>query len=160
MQKISPFLWFNTEAEEAAKFYTSIFKNSKITNVSYYPQESPGPKELWGKVMTVAFELDGQEFTALNGGPIFKFNEAISFTVNCKDQNEIDHYWNKLTAEGGKEIECGWLRDKYGVSWQIVPNIVGELASKGDKEKSERMFKALWTMKKLDVAQLKKAYEG
>lgn len=155
MQKISPFLWFDTQAEEAAKFYTSIFKDSEITNVSYYPEGAPGQG---GSVMTVSFRLFGQEFMALNGGPLFKFTEAISFVVNCETQEEIDRYWSRLT-EGGEEVQCGWLKDKYGLSWQIVPRVMGELAT-GDPEKSGRMMKAMMGMVKLDIAALQRAYNG
>jgi predicted 3-demethylubiquinone-9 3-methyltransferase (glyoxalase superfamily) len=156
IQKISPFLWFDQQAEEAAKFYTSIFENSKVTAVTHYGDGGPGPK---GSVMTVVFELDGQEFIALNGGPIFKFTEAISFVVNCETQEEVDSFWTKLT-EGGKEIECGWLKDKYGLCWQIVPTILGKLIAGGDPEKSSRVMKALMQMKKLDIAGLEKAGRG
>ena len=123
MQRIAPMLWYDDDAEEAARFYCSIFKNSKITGKSSYGEGGPGPK---GQVMIVTFELDGQEFTALNGGPQFPFTEAISLVVNCKDQREIDHYWEKLTSGGGKPVQCGWLKDKYGVSWQVVPTIISD----------------------------------
>ncbi|MBX4209501.1 VOC family protein [Candidatus Parcubacteria bacterium] len=157
MQKITPFLWFDGQAEEAAKFYVSIFKNSKINAVSHYGKDMPGPE---GCVMVVNFELEGQGFMALNGGPNFKFTEAISFVVNCDTQEEIDYFWEKLTADGGKEVECGWLKDKYGLSWQIVPTALGDMMSGGDAEKSNRMMKALFQMKKLDIEGLRKAYEG
>lgn len=156
MRKISPFLWFDTQAEEAAKFYVSIFKNSKLGTVARYGESGPGPK---GSVMTVAFELDGQNFTALNGGPIFKFTEAISLVVNCEDQKEIDYFWEKLTADGGQEVQCGWLKDKYGLSWQVVPAILGELVKSDDPKKSERVMKTLMQMKKLDIDKLKEAAE-
>ena len=156
MQKITPFLWFDSQAEQAAKFYTSIFKNSKITNVARYPKGSPGRA---GSVMTVAFQLNGQKFIALNGGPIFKFNEAVSFVVNCKTQAEVDHFWKKLSARG-KEVQCGWLKDKFGVSWQIVPGALGELVSTKDAAKSERVMQAMLSMVKLDIAALKQAYKG
>ena len=156
MQKITPFLWFDSQAEQAAKFYTSIFKNSKITNVARYPKGSPGRA---GSVMTVAFQLNGQKFVALNGGPIFKFNEAVSFVVNCKTQAEVDHFWKKLSARG-KEVQCGWLKDKFGVSWQIVPEALGELVSTKDAAKSERVMQAMLQMVKLDIAALKQAYKG
>ena len=155
MPKITPFLWFDGKAEEAAKFYTSIFKNSKIRGVARYPEGSPGPA---GTVMTVGFELDGQEFTALNGGPIFKFNEAVSFVVHCATQAEVDEYWNKL-LEGGEESQCGWLKDKFGVSWQIVPDILIEMLQDKDTEKSKRVMQAMLGMKKLDIGGLKRAYE-
>jgi len=156
MQKITPFLWFDGKAEEAAKFYTSIFKNSKIESITRYPEGSPGPT---GTVMTVDFRLDGQEFVALNGGPEFKFNEAISFVVNCETQAEVDEFWEKLSA-GGKEVQCGWLKDKYGVSWQIVPTILGELLQDKDAAKSKRVMHAMLQMVKIDIAGLTKAYEG
>jgi predicted 3-demethylubiquinone-9 3-methyltransferase (glyoxalase superfamily) len=156
MQKITPFLWFNEQAEEAINFYVSIFKNSKILNVSRYGDEMPGPK---GKVMTAAFMLDGQEFIALNGGPQFKFTEAISFVVNCETQEEVDELWEKLT-EGGEEVQCGWLKDKYGLSWQIVPAILGELMSDPDPEKAQRVTQAMLKMQKIIVADLQKAYAG
>ena len=156
MQKITPFLWFDSQAEEAANFYVSIFKNSKVGAISRYGDSGPGPK---GSVMTVAFELDGEKFTALNGGPIFKFTEAISLVVNCENQDEIDYFWEKLTANGGQEVECGWLKDKYGLSWQIVPTILWELVKSDDPKKSERVMQAVMQMKKLDVAKLKEAAE-
>jgi predicted 3-demethylubiquinone-9 3-methyltransferase (glyoxalase superfamily) len=155
MQRITPFLWFDGKAEEAAKFYTSIFKNSKIESLTRYPDGSPGPA---GTVMTVSLRLDGQEFVALNGGPVFKFNEAISFVVNCETQDEVDYFWEKLSA-GGKEVQCGWLKDKYGVSWQIVPTILNELLKDKDAETSKRVMQAVLSMVKLDIAGLKKAAE-
>ncbi len=155
MQKITPFLWFDNNAEAAAQFYTSIFKNSKILNVSRYGDAGPGPK---GAVMVVNFQLEGQQFTALNGGPLFKFSEAFSFVVNCETQKEIDEYWNKLTSGGGKESECGWLKDKFGFSWQIVPTALGKLMS--DPKKANRVMQALLQMKKLDIAKLEAAGEG
>jgi predicted 3-demethylubiquinone-9 3-methyltransferase (glyoxalase superfamily) len=157
MQKITPFLWFDNQAEEAVNFYTSVFKNSKIGTVARYGESGPGPK---GSVMTIMFELDGRDFMALNGGPIFKFTEAISLMVNCEDQEEIDYFWEKLSADGGKEVECGWLKDKYGLFWQVVPKILGELVQSKDPEKSERVMKALMQMKKLDIAKLKQAAEA
>ncbi|HJX15534.1 MAG TPA: VOC family protein [Candidatus Deferrimicrobiaceae bacterium] len=159
MQKITPFLWFDHQAEEAVNFYTSIFKNSKIVNVARYGEAgaevSGRPK---GTVMTVAFELEGQEFIALNGGPVFTFSPAISFVVNCQTQKEVNKLWEKL-SEGGEIQECGWLRDKYGVSWQIVPAVIGEMMTDPDPGKSERVMKALLRMKKIDIDGLKKAYE-
>lgn len=153
MQKITPFLWFDDQAEEAAKFYTSIFKNSRINGISYYTeaaeQAAHRPK---GSVMTVSFQLDGQDFTALNGGPIFKFSEAVSLVVNCDTQQEIDYYWSKLSA-GGAESQCGWLKDKYGFSWQIVPRTVIELLSRNDA-KAERVMAKVLTMRKLDLETL------
>jgi predicted 3-demethylubiquinone-9 3-methyltransferase (glyoxalase superfamily) len=153
MQRITPFLWFDGKAEEAARFYCSIFKNSKIKSVAHYGEGAPGPK---GKVMIVEFELDGQAITALNGGPQFPFTEAISLVVNCKDQREIDYYWKKLT-EGGKEVQCGWLKDKYGVSWQIVPTIVSELMSDEDPAQRDRVMAAVMKMVKPDIAAMKRA---
>jgi len=154
MPKITPFLWFENQAEEAATFYVSVFKNSKITRVTRYGDAGPKPK---GTVMTVDFELDGQEFTALNGGPEFKFNEAVSFTVNCKTQQEVDEFWRKLTAGGGQEIECGWLKDKYGLAWQITPTILTELIGDPDPQKANRVMAAMMKMKKIDIATLKRA---
>jgi predicted 3-demethylubiquinone-9 3-methyltransferase (glyoxalase superfamily) len=162
MSKIAPCLWFDSQAEEAAKFYTSIFKNSKIKQVARYgdagAQLAGRPK---GSVLTVAFELDGQEFTALNGGPVFKFNEAISLMVNCETQDELDHYWDKLSEGGDPNAQqCGWLKDKFGVSWQVVPTAVARMMSDRDPAKSERVMQALLRMKKLDIAALQRAYEG
>ena len=154
-QKITPFLWFDHQAEEAATFYTSIFKNSKIETVTRYSDAGPGPK---GSVMTIAFELDGQKFVALNGGPQYQFNPAISFVVNCDGQEEVDHYWETLTT-GGKEIQCGWLVDKYGVSWQIVPKALIEMLRDKDPVRSQRVMKAMFQMKKIDIAGLKAAYD-
>jgi predicted 3-demethylubiquinone-9 3-methyltransferase (glyoxalase superfamily) len=161
MQKITPCLWFDSNAEAAAKFYTSIFKNSKIGKISRYGKEG---YEIHGKpegtVLTVEFELNGQTFTALNGGPAFKFNEAISFQVNCESQNEVDYYWEKLSKDGDEKAQqCGWLKDKYGVSWQIVPVVLGEMLQDKNAEKSERVMKALLQMKKLDIKTLEQAYE-
>lgn len=161
-QRLTPCLWFDNQAEEAAKFYTGIFKNSKIRAISRYPavgQEIHGREA--GSVMTVEFELDGHSFTALNGGPVFKFNEAISLQVNCKDQAEVDYYWERFGAGGDpKAQQCGWLKDKYGVSWQIVPEGMAEIMSGSRPDGTERAFKAMLTMKKLDIAELKRAYEG
>ena len=160
VQKITTFLWFDNQAEEAASFYVSIFKNSRIVGVTRYDDESSKaagrPK---GSVMTVVFELDGQVFTALNGGPLFKFTEAISLVVNCESQKEVDYFWDKLTA-GGQEVECGWLKDRYGLSWQITPTALLEMIADKDPEKSRRTMKAMLSMKKLDVEVLKKAYDG
>ena len=159
MQKITPCLWFDNQAEKAANFYISIFKKSKIVSIARYGKEgakvSGRPK---GTVMTVAFQLEGQEFLALNGGPQFKFTEAISFIVNCKTQKEIDEFWKKL-SEGGEEGPCGWLKDKYGMSWQIVPTVLGEMVQDKNAEKSERVMKAMLQMKKIDIKTLKRAYE-
>lgn len=159
MRKITPCLWFDNQAEEAANFYTSIFKNSMIVNVACYGEagaEASGRPT--GSVMTVAFQLQGQEFLALNGGPQFKFTEAISFTVNCKTQKEIDDFWRKL-SEGGEKGPCGWLKDKYGMSWQIVPIVLGEMLQDKDTRKSEKVMKAMLQMKKLDIKGLRQAYE-
>ena len=159
-QRITPFLWFDTQAEEAAGFYVSIFKNSRIKGLARYDSEAAQaagrPK---GSVMTVQFELDGQDFVALNGGPVFKFTEAISFVVNCESQDEIDHFWQQLSA-GGQEVECGWLKDRFGVSWQVVPTMLGELLQDKDPEKPKRVMAALMKMKKLDIGGLRRAYEG
>jgi len=155
MPKITPFLWFDDKAEEAMKFYVSIFKNSKVGKVTRYGDAGPGPK---GSVMSVTFELNGQEFYALNGGPVFKFNQAISFFVNCETQAEIDEFWEKLSA-GGRKDQCGWLQDKYGLSWQIVPAILGKLLGDPDPVKSNRVMEAMMKMHKLDIAELKQAHE-
>jgi predicted 3-demethylubiquinone-9 3-methyltransferase (glyoxalase superfamily) len=155
MQKISTFLWFDSRAEEAANFYTSIFKNSKIRSIARYPEGSPGPA---GTVMTVTFELEGQTFIALNGGPVYKFTEAISFFVNCETQDEVDMLWEKL-SEGGEPGPCGWLKDKFGVSWQIVPTVLGELIGAKNPAKSKSVVEAMLQMKKLDIKGLKQAYE-
>jgi predicted 3-demethylubiquinone-9 3-methyltransferase (glyoxalase superfamily) len=151
--KITPFLWFDTQAEEAANFYTSIFKNSRILTVTRYGDAGPGPKE---SVQTIAFELEGQRFTALNGGPHFKFTEAISFVVHCDTQEEVDGFWNRLT-EGGKEVQCGWLKDKFGLSWQIVPKALFQLLDHPDPAKRNRVMQAMFKMKKLDIAGLENA---
>jgi len=155
MQKITPFLWFDSQAEEAANFYTSIFKNSKLGTVSRYGEAGPGPK---GSVMLVTFELDGEEFMALNGGPLFKFTEAISLSVNCQTQDEVDELWEKLSA-GGEKGRCGWLKDKYGLSWQINPTVLGEMLNDKDAEKANRVMQAMLQMDKIDVGELKQAYE-
>ena len=158
--KITPFLWFNDQAEEAAKFYISIFKKSKILNVARYSKEAANRSgRPPGSVMTVVFEIEGQRFIALNGGPYFKFNEAVSFVVNCKNQAELDRFWKKLTA-GGEEGQCGWLKDKYGVSWQIVPSVIGELLSSNNAARTTRVMEALLQMRKLDIKALQKAYDG
>ena len=160
MQKITPCLWFDNQAEEAAKFYVSIFKNSKIGTVSRYNEESAKVSgRPNGSVMVISFELDGQQFTALNGGPMFKFTEAISLMIDCKTQDEVDYFWQKLT-EGGQESQCGWLKDKYGVSWQIVPAGLNELIAGKDAEKSKRAMHAMLQMKKLDINVLREAYNG
>lgn len=154
--KISPFLWFDNNAEEAIDYYTSIFKNSKRFDVSRYGEGGPGPA---GSVMVAAFELEGQRFTALNGGPLFKFNEAVSFVVNCDSQDEIDEYWEKLSA-GGEPGQCGWLKDRFGLSWQIVPTILPELMQTRDAEKTSRVMAALMQMTKLEIDGLQRAFEG
>jgi predicted 3-demethylubiquinone-9 3-methyltransferase (glyoxalase superfamily) len=156
VQKITPNLWFDTEAEEAANFYISIFKDSEVVNVMHYGDAGPRPA---GMVMTVTFRLQGQEFTALNGGPDFKFNEAISFLVNCGSQDEVDEYWERL-SEGGEEGPCGWLKDRFGVSWQIVPTVLDEMLQDGDSERANRVMKAMLQMKKIDIAGLQEAYDG
>jgi len=155
MQKITPFLWFDHQAEEAMNFYISIFKNSKVVSIARYGEAGPGPK---GSVMTAAFQLDGQDFVALNGGPQFTFSPAISFVVNCKTQEEVDEFWEKL-SDGGKENQCGWLDDKFGVSWQIVPSVLGQLLSDADPVKSGRVMQAMLQMTKIDIAGLKRAFE-
>lgn len=154
MQKITPFLWFDTDAEQAARFYTSIFKDSKILNISHYGDAGPGPK---GSVMVVSFQLAGQQFTALNGGPLFKFSEAFSFVVNCENQQEVDEYWRKLSADGGQESMCGWLKDKFGFSWQIVPTALNKLMSGKDSKRTNRVMQALLQMRKIDIAALERA---
>ncbi len=155
MQKITPFLWFDGKAEEAANFYVSIFKNSKILNISRYGEAGPGPK---GTVMVVRFQLDGQEFLALNGGPQFTFSPAVSLVANCETQAEVDELWEKLSA-GGEKLNCGWLTDKYGLSWQVVPTLVGELMQDKDAEKTKRVMQAIMGMNKLEIAGLRRAYD-
>ncbi len=161
MQKITPFLWYDDQAEEAANFYCSVFKNSRVESVTRY--EGEGAKASGrpaGTVMTVEFELEGQKFVGLNGGPHFKFTEAVSFVVNCETQEEVDYFWEKLTADGGAESQCGWLKDKYGLSWQIVPTILAELFKGKDASKSQRVMKAMLHMKKIDIPTLRRAAEG
>jgi predicted 3-demethylubiquinone-9 3-methyltransferase (glyoxalase superfamily) len=153
MQKLTPCLWFDTQGEDAARFYTSVFPNSKIGEIARYGSAGPRPE---GTVMTVSFELDGQEFVALNGGPDFTFSEAISFQVNCESQEEVDEYWSKL-SEGGEEGPCGWLKDKFGLSWQIVPNRLVELLGDPDKERSQRVMAAMLEMKKIEIDELERA---
>ncbi len=155
MQKITTFLWFDNQAEEAINFYISLFKNSKIVSMSRYGDAGPGPK---GTVMSATFQLDGQEFMALNGGPEFKFTEAISLYVSCKTQAEVDDLWAKLSA-GGEESQCGWLKDKYGLSWQIIPDLLGKLLGDPDPVKSQNVMKAMLQMKKIDSAKLQQAYD-
>jgi predicted 3-demethylubiquinone-9 3-methyltransferase (glyoxalase superfamily) len=154
MQKITPFLWFDGKAEEAMNFYISIFKNSKIVSVTRYGEAGPGPK---GTVMTAKFVLNGQEFVALNGGPQFTFTEAISFVVNCETQQEVDELWEKL-SEGGKKSRCGWLKDKYGLSWQVVPTALVEMLQDKDAKKSNRVMQAMLQMDKIDIETLRRAY--
>jgi predicted 3-demethylubiquinone-9 3-methyltransferase (glyoxalase superfamily) len=154
MQKITPFLWFDGKAEEAMNFYVSIFKNSKIVNVTRYGEAGPGPK---GTVMSATFQLDGQEFFALNGGPQFTFSPAISFFVNCQTQQEVDELWEKL-SEGGEKLRCGWLKDKYGLSWQVIPSALGEMLQDKDAQKSKRVMQAMLQMDKIDIKRLKQAY--
>lgn len=156
MPKPSPFLWFNDNAEEAANFYTSIFPNSRITAISRFGENAPGPK---GKVMVVNFELDGEEFAGLNGGPRFQFTEAVSFVVKCKDQAELDRYWDALLVGGGQTQACGWLKDRFGLSWQIIPAELGALMSQKDPKKADAVMQALWQMIKLDIATLRRAAE-
>jgi predicted 3-demethylubiquinone-9 3-methyltransferase (glyoxalase superfamily) len=155
-QKITPNLWFDTEAEEAAKYYTSIFKNSRIVNVTHYTEAGPRPA---GTVMTVEWELDGQRFVGINGGPEFTFSEAFSLAINCEDQDEVDYYWEKLT-EGGEEGPCGWLKDRYGLSWQVVPEGMDELFADPDPRRAERAMRAMFQMRKLDIATLREAADG
>ena len=162
LQKITPCLWFDNQAEEAANFYTSIFRNSKIGRITRYGKEGYEiHRRLEGTVMTVEFEIDGQAFTALNGGPIFKFNEAISFQVHCETQEEVDDYWEKLSEGGDKNAQqCGWLKDRYGVSWQVIPGVLSELLGDPDPEKSQRAMKAMLQMKKIDIEKIKRAHDG
>lgn len=157
MQKISPFLWFNGQAEEAANHYVNVFKNAKINHVARYGENMPMPA---GTAMTVSFELDGLKFTALNGGPHFTFNESVSFVIDCKDQDEVDYYWESLLAGGGTESQCGWLKDKFGLSWQVVPRRLIELASDADKAKAGRAMQAMMGMVKINVAELERAANG
>ena len=156
MQKITPFLWFDTEAEEAARFYTSVFPNSRIVDTAYYTEGAPRPA---GMVMTVVFELDGQRFVALNGGPEFTFTEAVSFSVNCKTQEEVDEFWEKL-SDGGEQGPCGWLKDRYGLSWQINPGVLGQMLQDEDPEKARRVMEAMLKMSKIEIAELERAYAG
>ena len=156
-QKITTFLWYDDQAEEAAKFYTSLFKNSKITDVARYNEAGPGKP---GSIMTVVFELEGQEFIALNGGPEFKFTEAISLMVECEDQEEVNQLLEKLTAGGGQEQACGWVKDKYGLSWQIIPRGLLEMVTSSDRQKSSRAMQAMFNMEKIDIESVRRAYEG
>jgi predicted 3-demethylubiquinone-9 3-methyltransferase (glyoxalase superfamily) len=156
VQNIVPFLWFNDQAEEAMNYYVSIFKNSKILNVTRYGENEPGPK---GTVKSASFQLDGQEFNALNGGPLYTFSPAISFMVNCQTQEDVDHYWEKL-SEGGEQQPCGWLKDKFGLSWQVIPIILGQLLGDQNPVKAQRVMQAILKMGKIDIATLKQAYVG
>lgn len=156
MPKITPFFWFEEQAEDAANYYINVFPNSRINSIAYYPKDSPGPE---GKVMVINFELDGQNFTALNGGSVFQINEAISFVIDCQDQAEVDHYWEKL-SDGGEQSQCGWLKDKYGVTWQVVPRQLGGLMSDSNPDKVYRVNQAMLKMTKLDIAKLQAASDG
>jgi predicted 3-demethylubiquinone-9 3-methyltransferase (glyoxalase superfamily) len=163
MQKITPFLWFDDQAEEAVKFYTSVFKNSKVVKILHYGEEAAKVSQSGrpvGSVLTIEFEIEGQKFTALNGGPQFQFNESVSFVVNCKTQQEVDYFWEKLTADGGQESACGWLKDKFGLSWQIVPTVLIEMLHDKDIKKAERVMKAMLQMQKIDIERLQRAYAG
>jgi predicted 3-demethylubiquinone-9 3-methyltransferase (glyoxalase superfamily) len=155
-QRITTFLWFDNQAEEAAKYYASIFRNSRVGDIARYGKSGPGPE---GSVMTIEFTLDGQDFVALNGGPEFKFTEAISLVVNCANQEEVDYYWDKLSA-GGQEVQCGWVKDKYGLSWQVTPTILMEMLKDKDPERRERVMNTMMKMVKLDIAPIQKAYDG
>jgi len=157
MPRITPFLWFDNNAEEAMKFYVSTFQNARVVQTSRHSEGGPMPE---GTFMVGTFSLDGQEFMVLNGGPLYKLTPAFSILVKCDTQEEVDYYWDKLTSDGGKPVQCGWLQDKFGVTWQIVPAVFFELIDKGDQQKTSRMMQALWGMMKLDVEELKRAYEG
>lgn len=160
MSKITPFLWFDTQAEDAAKLYVSVFPNSRIVSVNRLPTDLPHTGAKAGDVMTVAFELDGQAYTAMNGGPAFKFDEAVSFVIDCADQAEVDHYWDSLLADGGQPSACGWLKDRFGLSWQVTPRALIEMTTGPDKEAAARAFQAMMGMVKIDIAALRAAYEG
>jgi predicted 3-demethylubiquinone-9 3-methyltransferase (glyoxalase superfamily) len=161
LQKITPCLWFDGKAQEAVNLYTSLFKNSKILLTSHYTEEGMEThKKKPGEILTIKFELDGQQLTALNGGPEFKFTEAVSLQINCENQEEIDHFWHSLIADGGEESVCGWLKDKYGLSWQITPSVLEKMITDKDVEKVKRVFKALMKMKKINIAELEAAYGG
>jgi predicted 3-demethylubiquinone-9 3-methyltransferase (glyoxalase superfamily) len=160
MQKITPFLWFDDQAEEAVNFYTTLFKNSKIDRIFRYNEEAAEKTgRRVGSVLTIEFEIEGQKFVALNGGPLFKFNESVSFVINCETQADVDYFWDKLTADGGEEFACGWLRDKFGLSWQVTPTALIDMLHDGDEEKSGRVMQAMFQMKKIDIKTLKDAYE-
>ena len=159
MQKITPFLWFDDQAEDAVNFYTSLFKNSKIGRILRYTEEvAENSGRPVGSVLTIEFEIEGQKFVALNGGPLFKFNESVSFVVNCETQEEVDYFWGKLTAVGGEESECGWLKDKFGASWQVTPTVLIDMLHDKDPEKAERVMKAMLQMQKIEIPKLKAAY--
>lgn len=161
MQKISPCLWFDNQAEEAVNVYVKIFKDAKIGRTTYYDEVSAIPSgQKPGTVLTIEFELEGQNFTALNGGPLFKFTEAMSLVIDCKDQAEIDHYWNELTKDGGQEQPCGWLKDKFGVSWQVVPTALNDMLTDPNSEKAQKASRAMFSMKKIDIAAIEAAYNG
>ena len=161
MQKITPFLWFDDQAEEAVNFYTALFKNSKICRIFHYTEEAAEKTgRPVGSVLTIEFEIEGQKFVALNGGPLFKFNESISFVINCETQEEVDYFWEKLTADGGEESACGWLRDKFGLSWQVTPTVLIHMLHDKDPEKAERVMKAMLQMQKIEILKLKAAYDG
>jgi predicted 3-demethylubiquinone-9 3-methyltransferase (glyoxalase superfamily) len=161
MQKITPFLWFDDQAEEAVNFYTSLFKNSKTGRIARSPEEAAEKTgRPVGSVLTIEFEIEGQKFVALNGGPLFKFNESISFVINCETQEEVDYFWGKLIADGGEESACGWLKDKFGLSWQVTPIVLIDMLHDNNQEKAERVMHAMLQMKKIDIAKLKAAYDG
>jgi predicted 3-demethylubiquinone-9 3-methyltransferase (glyoxalase superfamily) len=161
MQKITPFLWFDGQAEDAVNFYTSLFKNSKIGRILRYTEEvAENSGRPVGSVLTIEFEIQGQKFVALNGGPLFKFNESVSFVVNCVTQEEVDYFWEKLTADGGEESQCGWLKDKFGLSWQVTPTVLIDMLHDKDPEKAERVMKAMLQMQKIEIPKLKAAYGG
>jgi predicted 3-demethylubiquinone-9 3-methyltransferase (glyoxalase superfamily) len=161
MQKITPFLWFDGQAEDAANFYTSVFKNSKIDRIFRLTEETAEKLDHpVGSVLTIEFEIEGQKFVALNGGPLFKFNESVSFVINCETQEEVDYFWGKLTADGGEESACGWLKDKFGLSWQITPTVLIDMLHDKDPEKAERVMKAMLQMQKIEIPKLKAAYDG
>jgi len=161
MQKITPFLWFDDQAEEAVNFYTSLFKNSNIGRIFRYTEEAAEKTgRPVGSVLTIEFEIEGQKFVALNGGPLFKFNESVSFVINCETQEEVDYFWGKLTADGGEESACGWLKDKFGLSWQVTPTVLIDMLHDKDPEKAERVMKAMLQMKKIEIPKLKAAYGG
>ena len=161
MQKITPFLWFDDQAEEAVNFYTSLFKNSKIGRIFRNPQEAAEKTgRPVGSVLTIEFEIEGQKFVALNGGPLFKFNESVSFVINCETQEEVDYFWDKLIADGGEESACGWLKDKFGLSWQVTPTVLIDMLHDNDQEKSGRVMQAMLQMQKIEIPKLKAAYGG